>query len=460
MAEKRSSLSKVGELVYHFEDKLTLWGYFVYGFQQLLVMDSVFALPVILGHAFHLPAAQIAYLIQATLIGAGVTTLLQSAVLLRLPVAQGIGAAATVVAISLAALKFNLATVSLAFVFSMLIILFLLAPIIPSKGSRKSILEVLLILIKQPQVYGVLITLIGISLIGAAFSLINAGGYKPLYNIGSLITVTMILALIFIFRRGILRFGAILIGILVGAIYSYAVHIMSTQEIIEAPLIALPRIWPWGLESIQWNLVSAGLVPILIASLMLPTEAIGVYYTVGALDNVTITDERVRKGILGETLGSLVSLLFGSLSTTTYAQNVGAIAVTRVGARRVFTATGILLIILGLIPKIGAIIVSIPGPILGSAFVIIYSMLLLTGISVLADMDWTDKNAVIVAVSLGVALGIQYVPSIVIAQLPLYIRTIMSPLIIGTLMAIVLNLIVNLIPQWVKANKANKEDTA
>jgi Xanthine/uracil permeases len=270
----------------------------------------------------------------------------------------------------------------------------------------------------------------------------------------------MILALIFIFRRGILRFGAILIGILVGAIYSYAVHIMSTQEIIEAPLIALPRIWPWGLESIQWNLVSAGLVPILIASLMLPTEAIGVYYTVGALDNVTITDERVRKGILGETLGSLVSLLFGSLPTTTYAQNVGAIAVTRVGARRVFTATGILLIILGLIPKIGAIIVSIPGPILGSAFVIIYSMLLLTGISVLADMDWTDKNAVIVAVSLGVALGIQYVPSTVIAQLPLYIRTIMSPLIIGTLMAIVLNLIVNLIPQWVKANKANKEDTA
>lgn len=200
----------------------------------------------------------------------------------------------------------------------------------------------------------------------------------------------------------------------------------------------------------QWSLVPAAILPTFIASLMLPTEAIGVYYTVGALDNVSISDQRVRNGILGETLGSLVSLLIGSLPTTTYAQNVGAIAITRVGARRVFIATGILLIILGLIPKIGAIIVSIPGPILGSAFVIIYSMLLLTGISILADMEWNDKNATIVAVSLGVALGIQSIPSAVIATLPLYIRTLISPLIIGTILAIILNLIVNIIPSMIK----------
>lgn len=296
--------------------------------------------------------------------------------------------------------------------------------------------------------YGVLITLIGISLIGAAFSLINQGGYKPLYNIGSLITAVTILVLIFVFRKGILRFGAILIGIVIGAIYSYGVGILNVAEIVKAPLISLPRVLPWGISNIQWNLIPAGLAPTVIASLLLPTEAIGVYYTVGALDNVVINDKRVRNGILGESLGSLVSLLFGSLPTTTYAQNVGAIVVTRVGARRVFVATGILLIILGLIPKIGAIIVSIPAPILGSAFVIIYSLLLLTGIGVLADMNWTDKNATIVALSLGVALGIQSVPSTVISQLPLYIRTLISPLIVGTLISAILTAIL-LIYQYI-----------
>ena len=451
---KRSSLSNVGNLIYHVEDKLTMWEYFIYGFQQLLVMDSVFALPVILGHAFHLPPYEIAYLIQATLIGAGITTLLQSATLLRLPIAQGIGAAATALAISLAQLGYGLATAAFVFVIAMLIILFLLAPIIPTKSQgKRSILEVLLILIKAPQVYGVLITLIGITLIGAAFSLINQGGYKPLYNIGALITAVVILALIFIFRKGILRFGAILIGIFIGAIYAYGVGIMNLKQVFEAPIAALPRIWPWGI--VQWNLVSAAILPAFIASLMLPTEAIGVYYTVSALDNISISDQRVRNGILGETLGSLISLLIGSLPTTTYAQNVGAIAITRVGARRVFIATGILLIILGLIPKIGAIIVSIPGPILGSAFVIIYSMLLLTGISILADMEWNDKNATIVAISLGIALGIQSIPSTIITALPLYIRTLMTPLIIGTILAIILNLIVNIAPSLIK--KKNKQ---
>lgn len=443
-----SHLSKAGELVYHVEDKMKIWEYFIYGFQQLLVMDSVFALPVIIASAYKLPPTLAAYLVQATLIGAGVTTLLQSATLLKLPVAQGIGAASTAVAIALAALKYSLSTTSLTFLITMIIILVLLIPFIPIGGSRKSILEVLLPLINSPQVYGTLITLIGIILIGAAVSLINQGGYKPLYNIGSIITIVAILALIFIFRRGILRFGAILIGILIGALYSSVVGIMSLARVYEAPLFALPRIWPWG--PVQWQFVYAGIPAAFIASLLLVTEAIGVYYTVGSLDNIRVEDRRVRVGILGETLGSLFSLLIGSLPTTTYAQNVSAIAVTRVGARRVFITTGILLIILGLIPKIGAFIVSIPGPILGAAFVIIYSMLLLAGLSIIADMEWNDKNALIVALSLGAGLGVNSVPQIVIARLPLFIRASFNMLTVGALVAIILNLIINLIPKWIR----------
>ena len=442
-------------LYYHFEDRLSIWSYLLYGFEQLLVMDSVFALPVILGVAFKLPAANTIYLIQAVLIGSGITTLLQSAVLLRLPVAQGIGASITGVGITLAALGISFSSFIVAAMISVIIIGILLIPFIPSSGGRKSIIEYLLVLIREPQVYGTLITVIGVVLIGAAVGLLNNGHYTFRSNIASAITVFAILALILIFKKGILRFGSILIGLVIGAIASYGLGIMNLSKVVSYPAFAIPV--PFFIRygaTISVQGIEIAFLAVFIATLMLVTEAVGVYYTVGALDNVKIDDARIRKGLTGEIVGSFISLLIGGMSTTTYAQNVGALQITRVGARRVFTATGILLIALGLIPKIGAFIVSIPPAVLGSAFIIIYSMLLITGLRIISQMEWTDKNMLIVAISLALGLGISSVPAFVFSSIPSYLRAaIISPIVLATVVAILLNLIVNLIPRWAKRNK-------
>ncbi len=449
MAESNSNEEA---LYYHFEDKLSLWEYIVYGFEQLLVMDSVFALPVVLGVAFHLSSANLIYLIQAVLIGSGITTLLQSAVLLKLPVAQGIGASITGVGVTLAALGVSFSSFISSAIIAIIIIGIFLIPFIPSKTGRKSIIEYLLVLVRDPQVYGVLITIIGVVLIGSAIGLINSSGYKLLPDIGAIITIALILALIFIFKKGILRFGSIIIGLLIGAVYSYATGIMSMSKVISYPIFAFPVPFfiRYGAQISSVGIETA-MLAVFIATLMLATEAVGVYYTVGDLDHVKVDDSRVRKGLTGEIIGSLIALLIGGMSTTTFAQNVGAVQITRVGARCVFTATGILLIVLGLIPKIGAFIVSIPGAVLGSAFLVIYAMLLITGLRIISGMEWNNKNMLIVAISLAVGLGISSVSPAAFAGMPLYLKAaIISPIVLATLVAIFLNLLVNLIPKWAK----------
>ncbi|MEM0097872.1 MAG: solute carrier family 23 protein [Conexivisphaerales archaeon] len=442
--------SDENSLYYHFEDKLSIWEYIVYGFEQLLVMDSVFALPVVLGVAFHMPPANLIYLIQAVLIGSGVTTLLQSAVLLRLPVAQGIGASISGVGVTLATLGVSFASFISSALISAIIIGLFLVPFIPSKNGKKSIIEYLLVLVRDPQVYGVLITIIGVVLIGAAIGLINDSGYKFLPDLGGFITIVVILALIFIFKKGILRFGSIIIGLFIGAIFSYGVGIMSMSKVVSYPLVAIPVPFfvRYGVQITSLG-IEVAILAVFIATLMLVTEAVGVYYTVGDLDNVKVEDSRVRKGLTGEIIGSIIALLIGGMSTTTFAQNVGAIQITRVGARRVFTATGIFLIILGFIPKIGAFIVSIPDAVLGSAFLVIYSMLLITGLRIISQMTWNNKNMLIVAISLALGLGISSVPAIAFSGIPSYLKAaIISPIVLATLTAIFLNLIANLIPKW------------
>jgi xanthine/uracil permease len=186
-------------------------------------------------------------------------------------------------------------------------------------------------------------------------------------------------------------------------------------------------------------------------------EAIGAYYTVAGLDNVKLDEKRVRKGLTGEWIGTIISLLLGGLTTSTYAQNIGSIQITKIGARRVFTATGILLIVFGLIPKIGAFILSIPPAILGGTFFIIYTMLLITGLRIISNMEWTENNMLIVGLAIALGLGISLVPATAFSSIPPYFRSaLISPVVLTASTAIILNLIINLVPKWIKESRRKK----
>ncbi|MGC8622074.1 MAG: uracil-xanthine permease family protein [Caldisphaera sp.] len=454
-------------LRYHFEDKLNLWQYILYGLENLLVMDSVFATPVVLGIALHMQFTTLIYFIQITLIGAGITTILQSRVLLRLPVAQGIAASMTGVVITLSVFNLDLSTIITGIIISTLSVGILLIPFIPSNKNgikiKKSIFEYLLVLVKAPQVYGSLITILGVILINAAVGLLNKGNYTVMSNIGATITFIAIIALIVLFNKGILRYASIFIGFLIGVIYSMITGMFSFSQVIKYPLFSIPTLF-FTIKSygpVTTEGLELVILPAFIVTVILMGEAVGAYYTVAGLDTITLEDKRVRNGLVGEWLGTLISLIFGGLTTSTFAQNIGSIQITKVGARRVFTWTGIFLIIFGFIPKIGAFILSVPPAVLGATFIIIYMMLFITGLRIISTIKWTDANVIVVGVSLLFGLIISQIPVTVFASIPIYIRSaLISSVVLTAGTAVILNLLLNLIPEWVKKPKLTPKSSS
>lgn len=106
-------------------------------------------------------------------------------------------------------------------------------------------------------------------------------------------------------------------------------------------------------------------------------------------------------------LGTAVAGIFGSLPNTSFSQNVGLIAMTGVMSRTVVTIGAVFLIICGLIPKVGAIISTIPIEVFGGGVIVMFGMVVAAGISMLSDVDWNRRNMVIFAISISIGLGLQ-----------------------------------------------------
>ena len=132
---------------------------------------------------------------------------------------------------------------------------------------------------------------------------------------------------------------------------------------------------------------------------------------------------------------------FGALPNTSFSQNVGLVAITGVMSRHVVTSGAIFLIICGLVPKVGSLIRTIPIEVLGGGVVVMFGMVVASGISMLADVNWNRRNMVIFAISLSVGLGLQLEPS-ALQYVPGTLKVLLtSGLLPSALLAVLLNLI-------------------
>jgi len=118
------------------------------------------------------------------------------------------------------------------------------------------------------------------------------------------------------------------------------------------------------------------------------------------------TDAELKGGIMADGLGSAVVSLFGGLPNTSYSQNVGLVSYTKVMSRHVVTVGAIFLILAGLVPKLGALVAAMPSPVLGGASVVMFGMIAAAGMKLVGQSGFSAKNMVIVAISLGLGLGI------------------------------------------------------
>lgn len=382
------------------------------GIQHVLAMFASNVTPSIIvagaaGLAFG--GAEQVYLIQMAMLFAGIATLFQTIgfgpVGSRLPIMQGTSFAFVGVLAGIAATQgLGVALTSCLIGGS---IHFLLGAVIKNLRSYF-----------PPLVTGLVILAIGLYLIPVAIKY-AAGGAADFQmaaeSFGSLkhwtvagSVVVVALACKF-FTKGLISNAGILIGMIVAYILAYFMGMVSFGGVTKASWITGLQVMPYGFE---FNL--GAVIGVTIVSIVSAIETVGdASATAKAGAGRDATDEEIAGATYADGLGTAVAAVFGGLPNTSFSQNVGIVGMTGIMSRHVVTIGGIILILCGLVPKIGAVIASMPLPVLGGGVIVMFGMVASAGLNMLTEVNMNRRNMVIIAISLAVGLGFNLVPSAV-----------------------------------------------
>ncbi len=295
-----------------------------------------------------------------------------------------------------------------------------------------------------PLVTGLIVLMIGLSLIKVGIQY-AAGGVpligKPEY--GSLAMWTPALAVIIVtlalkfFTKGLMSVAAVLVGLIAGYVVALMMGQVNFGNVGRAAMFAPPMPFKWGFE---FN--SAIIIGMCFMAVISAIE------TVGDVSGICkggagreATDKEIAGATYADGLGTAVAGVFGGLPNTSFSQNVGLISMTGVMSRHVVTIGAIFLIVCGLIPKIGAIVSTVPINVLGGGVIVMFGMVAAAGVNMLSGVDWNRRNMVIFAVSLSIGLGLQLEPG-ALQHLP---KTAQILLTSGLLPAAFLSIVLNLI---------------
>jgi len=295
-----------------------------------------------------------------------------------------------------------------------------------------------------PLVTGIVITLIGISLIRVGIT--DLGGGAKAANFGAPINLAlggMVLVVIIglnLSRRPWVRLSAVMIGLLVGSLVAWSCGLLKPQALPDLPLISVPLPFRFGF-AFDWS----AFLPVALIYL------IGTLETTGDLTaNCLISRQpiegpgylrRLRGGVLGDGVACLLAATFNTFPSTTFAQNNGVIQLTGVASRHVGYWIGAILLVLGLFPILGAVLQQIPKPVLGGATLVLFGSVAAAGIRLLAQCTLDRRSLLIIATSLGVGLGVASQPTL-LDQLPPLMKSLFDTAITsGGITAILLNLL-------------------
>lgn len=240
------------------------------------------------------------------------------------------------------------------------------------------------------------------------------------------------------FGRGVVRLSAIIVGILVGYLLSLSLGMVSFDAVADARWVAVPEVMPFEME-----FHTAALVSMVVICVINSVQTIGdLSATSVAGMNRELKTKELTGGLLGNGLTTAASAFFGALPTSTFSQNVGIVAMTKVISRSVLAIAGVFMIAAGLSPKFGAIMTTIPYPVLGGATITVFGMITMTGIQLLTKDELSARNMTIVGLALALSLGIASVPS-AIEQFPAMLQNVIggAPIVVAAITAFVLNIV-------------------
>ncbi|WP_187297990.1 nucleobase:cation symporter-2 family protein [Paenibacillus mucilaginosus] len=406
------------------------------GLQHVLAMYAgAILVPLIVGRALHLTGEQLSYLVAIDLLTCGIATLMQAwknkVFGIGLPVVLGssfvaitpmigIGTQYGITAVYGAIIAAGLFIVLFAGMFGRLVKLF------------------------PPVVTGSVVTIIGLSLVPTGIR--NMAGGSGAADFGSLANLLLsfgVLAFVLVlqrYARGFLRSLSVLIGILAGTVAAAFMGKVSLAPVAEASWFHLPQMLVYGAPTFE----IAPILTMIIVGIVIIIESTGVFFALSRICEQPLDRSDLTRGYRAEGLAIALGGLFNAFPYNTFAQNVGLVQLSKVKTRSVVVAAGLILVVLGLVPKIAALATIIPAPVLGGATVVLFGMVISSGVKMLREVDFgRQNNLLVIACSISLGLGVTVVPNL-FEQLPPALRIIVSDgVITGSLAAIVLNLFFN-----------------
>jgi uric acid transporter len=396
------------------DERLPLLRLVPLGLQHVLVMYAgAVAVPLIIGSALKLPKEQVALLINADLFACGIATLIQSLgignfVGIRLPVMMGVTFAAVGPMVAMAGnpelgLLGIYGAVIASGVFALLAAPFMgrLLPLFP------------------PVVTGTIIVVIGASLMRVAINWAGGGlpavrktlegetgaflnpAYGALDNLALALFVLVAILLIAKYGRGFVANVSVLLGLVLGMLLAMLLGKVSFAGLDESPWFDLVYPFQFGLPT--FDLVAAITMSVVMIVVMI--ESLGMFLALSDLTGKKLSEADLTCGLRADGLGTVIGGIFNTFPYTSFSQNVGLVGVTGVRSRWVTVAAGVIILVLGLFPKIAHVVASIPSPVLGGAGLVMFGMVAATGIRILATVDFHTNRNNLYVVAVSVAFG-------------------------------------------------------
>ena len=399
----------------------------------LAALGGIIAVPLVIGNVLKLPTPDTIVLVNAALLVSGIVTIIQcrgiGPIGLRLPSVMGTSFTFVAAALAIGFSEHGVAGILGASLVGSLVMIIgsFFMPYV-----RK---------LFPPVVTGVVVVMIGLRLIPVAVDWF-AGGQKGDVNYAdpaNLAMATFVLVLVVIlvqWGKGIFSAAAIVIGMMVGYVVALTLGWINFEAVKNAEIVAIPQPLHFGLA-----FPISGIIGMSIAYLVTIVESSGNFLALGNATQTEITGKHLRGGVLCDGVGSAFAAIMSTTPFSSFAQNIGVISLTGVASRHVVTVMGVLLIFAGIFPWFGALIVSIPSPVLGGAGLMMFAMIIAAGIQMLDKVERSKRNGLIIAISIGCGLAVTTRPEL-LDKLPSFFKEVFgSGITVGSVLALVLNLI-------------------
>jgi uric acid transporter len=384
---------------------------FALGLQHVLVMYAgAVAVPLIIGRALKLPPEDVAFLISADLFACGLATLVQCIgfpyVGIRLPVMMGVTFASVGPMLSMAASP----DIGILGIFGSVIFAGIFGIIAAPFISR-------LLPLFPPVVTGTIIMVIGISLMRIGINWAGGGlptltrvvdgvpgafpnpGYGQLQGLGIALFVLLSILALIKWGTGFIANVSVLLGIIAGTVLATLLGVMSFDKVGSASWFAFITPFHFGVP--QFKLIPC--ITMCVVMIVVMIESLGMFLALGEMTGKEVDQSALSRGLRADGVGTFLGGIFNTFPYTSFSQNVGLVGVTGVRSRWVCVAGGAIMLVLGLLPKMAALVEAVPVVVLGGAGLVMFGMVAATGARILTSVDFKTNryNLFVVAISVG-----------------------------------------------------------